>query len=246
MSDKMKEETVDVVKRDIISLVKMAQKPFTWLHGSMAVFNILCLIVATIIGGILYRKTISNSAQLTHEVQVLNTNFLIQNQQTTLLKIIDRNLRDSNASPLGSAPMEEKVKLSQILYQMSTLKQIPLSLLCGIAEVESSWNTRAVSNLGCKGLLQVNPTYARPYLREKGINYGPDIWFDPVVNAVCGISMLADFQDDAIEKGLAKNDWSFAIRSYFWGPSSRGNILDMNYSIKVINASKKYQKMGLL
>lgn len=246
MNEERKEETVDVIKRDIITLVKMAQKPFTWLHGSMAAFNILCLIAATFVGTILYRNTINNAAHLTHEVQLLNTNFLIQNQQTTLLKIIDKNLRDSNTTPLGSAPMEEKVKLSQIFYQMSTLKQVPLSLLCGIAEVESSWNTHAVSNMGCKGILQVNPTYARPYLREKGINYGPDIWFDPVVNALCGISMLADYQDDAIEKGLAKNDWTFSTRSYFWGPSSRGNVLDMNYSIKVINASKKYQRMGLL
>ena len=231
--------------RHILELIKMTQRPLTWMHSSLALFNIIILVGGVSVGAYYYRKTITHSQEMAHQLELLNTHYLIQNQQTTLLKIIDSNLRDSKEEKLGSAPIEEKVKLAQIFYEMSILEKVPLSLLCGIAEVESGWNTHAISDAGCKGILQVNPIYAKAYLREKGINYSPDIWFDPVVNSICGISMLSDFQDDAIEKGLAKEDWTFATRSYFWGPSARSNVLDMNYSLKVINASKKYKEMGL-
>jgi len=101
--------------------------------------------------------------------------------------------------------------------------------------------------MGCIGLIQISPLYARPYLRENRIDYRKDIYFDPVINCIVGIGMLNDFQTEKIEKGLSTQDnWNFATHDYFFGPSARGNVYDMNYSIKVINAMKEFQKMGLI
>lgn len=248
MSDKMKEETVDVVKRDIISLVKMAQKPFTWLHGSMAVFNILCLIVAMLLGTYYYKKTNNHSANMEHELELLNAHYLVQNQQTILLKVIDNKMKD--------VTIDTKVQLAKTIYDISQLKQIPINIICGLIEVESNWNPNVASECGAQGLMQVLPSYARPYLREKTLNYRLDIWKDPIINVIVGVSMLRDFQDEHIEKGkTSSNEFKIALHSYFWGPTNteqlfgkkdgRVNIPNMSYPIRVLEVAKKYKNLGL-
>jgi len=209
------------------------------------------LSVIIILGGGFLGYTLHSNNKITErnatQVELLNKYYLIQTQQTTLLKIIDENLRDSDKAKLGSAPMEEKVAVAKVWYDLCATKEVPLSLLAGLADVESKWNTHAVSSMGCLGLLQVNPLYTRPYLRENRIDYRKDIYFDPVINSICGIAMLNDFQSIKIEAGLATSDnWNFATHDYLWGPAKRGNVLDMNYSIKVIEAMKRYQNLGLL
>jgi len=244
--NKTLEELPTDIHNHIISITKMAQKPLNWLHGILGFIVLLISITTLIGGGYILNKNIQTTQRNSDQLELLNKNYVLQNQQTILLKIIDQNLRDSKDLKLGSAPIEEKVKLSQTFYELSILKKIPLSLLCAIAETESGWNTHAISEAGCVGILQVTPRYARVYLREKGLNYKPDIWFDPIVNSICGISILCDFQDDCLEKGLATPDnFTYATRCYFWGPATRGNVFDMNYSMKVIESQKKYKEMGL-
>lgn len=226
--------------------VKAALKPFAFLHGALSFFILIALGASLAVGAYFLREVNKTSTQNANELKLLNQYYVIQNQQTILLKIVDSKLRNDKGAAFGSATMEEKIQTSKMMYDMATIKKVPLHLLCGIAETESQWNTHAVSSAGCVGLLQITPAYARVYLREKGINYSKDIFFDPVINAMCGISMLADYQFDCLEKGIATPDnWHFATHHYFWGPSKRDNKFDMNYSMKVIEASKKYKEMGL-
>lgn len=228
---------------DILNSFK---KPFSTVHNFInTVFSIVIIVGIVFVGYIFWAnsKVAANTAK---QIELINKFYVVQNRQTNLLKIVDANLRNTKNDALGSASMEDKVRLTQIWFELSNLKSVPLPLLCAIADVESSWCMDITSPSGCKGLLQVNPTYSRPYLRERGINYKVDIFNDPVINSIVGVSILTDFQDDAIEKSLGtKDNWSYSIRSYFWGPSLKNNILDMNYTVKILDRMKKYNEDGL-
>lgn len=234
------------IYKHITEVAKLAQKPLNYLHGILG-FIVLTISAATLIGGGYFlNKYVQLTQYNTNQLELLNKYYVSQNQQTILLKVIDKNLRDSKEAKMGSAPLEEKVALAKVWYDLCSTKNVPINLLCGIAEIESSWNTHAISDMGCVGIIQVNPPFARSHLRENRIDYRKDIFFDPVVCSICGIGMLVDFQNDKIEKGLATPDnWNFSTHDYLWGPDRRGNIYDMNYSIKVLNAAKKYKEMGL-
>jgi len=236
-----------IVKEIVNEIVNTIQHPYTSIHKFINSSATLILIVLFgFLGYIHYTEKIV-SERNANQIELLNKYYITQNQQTLLLSILDKNLRDSDSASFGSAPMEEKVAVQKIMYDMATLRKIPISLLLGIAEVESKFNTHAVSGKGCAGLLQVTLMYCRPYLRENKIDYRKDILFDPVVNCICGIGMLCDFQNTLIESGITTPDnFTFALHSYFWGPSGRNNIYDLNYSIKVIDAMKRYQKIGIL
>lgn len=228
-------------------IVKAIQHPFVTMHKIINTSTSLLVIAGSIFVGYGLFKSNEISKKGVEQIELNNKYYVIQNQQTILLKIIDENLRDSESAKLGSAPMEEKVALCKVMYDLSSIKRVPLSLLAGICNVESHWNTHAVSSANCVGILQVTPLYARSYLRENRIDYKKDIYFDPIVCCICSVSMLNDFQNEKIEKGLATPDnWMFSVHDYLWGPDKRGNIYDMNYSLKVIDSMKQYQKMGLL
>ena len=230
----------------IQEIVKAIQHPIATWHKAVNTTVSIILIIGCVVVGYLMFNNNKIAEHNSNQIELLNKYYVIQSQQTILLKIIDQNLRDNSVAKPGSAPMGEKVAVAKIIYDLATLKQIPISLLCGIAEVESSWNTHAVSDMGCLGLIQVTSLYARPYLRENRIDYKKDIYFDPVVNCIVGISMLCDFQNECIEKGLTTpNDFVMATHHYFWGPAKRDNKLDMNYSLKIIEAMKRFQKLGL-
>lgn len=240
----------------IMNLVKSYTRSISRLHGVNGFINLLLLVCFIGGGFIFYKKVYIKQERIDNELKLLNQHYVLQNQTTILLKVIDSKLRNSSGSAFGSATIEEKVQTAKMMYDMSSLKKVPLHILCGIAEVESTWNTKAISSAGCMGLIQVTPMYARSHLREKGITYKQDIWFDAPINIMCGVSMLADYHEEHIEKGRTTPDnWTLAIHTYFWGPynteqlfgkkDQRVNVPNMAYPMKVIEASKKYKEMGL-
>ena len=240
----------------IAGIVKAAVKPFSFFHsvGLLAVF----IITLGICGGLAYAVFVGHrNAEATREdVKVLKAYVVTMNQQTILMDVVNKNLRTTASAKFGSAPIDMKVATTKMMYDMATIEKVPLNILCGIAEVESCWNTTAVSASGCEGLLQVTPAYARLCLQAKGVDYKPGIWFDPVINTMCGVKMLANSQAEHVEKGRTDvGTWTLAIHSYFWGPSNtnllfgktdrRVDVPNMSYPQRVLDAAKKYRDMGL-
>jgi len=176
--------------------------------------------------------------------------FALKNSaQTVLLKLIDTKL-GSNAS------IQTKVNLANTIYSLSTVKNIPLNIICGLIEVESQWVPNLTSSANAKGLMQILPAYARPYLRNERIEYAPNVLLDPVANVTVGIQMLADLHAGHFEAGKeSANDFTFTLHSYFWGSNntemlygkrdSRVNVPNMSYPMRVFEAAKKYKEMGL-
>lgn len=82
---------------------------------------------------------------------------------------------------------------------------VPLSLLWGVAYIESRFNPRAVSPAGAQGLMQLMPATQQ--------QYGVADPFDPVQSARGGAQMLA-----RLAKGLSW-DVTAMLAAYNWGPT---------------------------
>lgn len=184
--------------------------------------------------------------QTAKELELLTQNFMIQSQQGILLRVIDEKMPETSAL--------DKAKLAWTIYNLAQVKEIPLNLICGVIEVESGWNSEVVSDAGATGLMQIMPSYGRPYLRENKIFSAKNMLMDPVTNATVGISMLSDLQDFYVEKKFAKkDDFNFALHSYNSGQSVTLKLINKNdrhgdsyeYSNLVLTASKKYKQRGL-
>ena len=160
------------------------------------------------------------------------------------------------ATKVKNAPVGQIISLSDRIYDLCQLKQIPLHLVLGLIDVESTWNTTATSLVKAKGLMQIMPATAKPYLVRDCFVYTEKTLYDPVINVTVGISYLADLHDQFIELGAETDtDYTFSINSYFWGTSnvftlfgkkdSRVTGPNFSYYKRVLEASKQYKDMGL-
>ena len=184
--------------------------------------------------------------QTSKEIELLTQNLLVQSQQGILLRVIDEKMPEMSAL--------EKSKLAWTIYNLAQVKEVPLNIICGLIEVESGWKADIVSEAGATGLMQIMPSYGRPYLRENQVFTAKNMLYDPVINATVGISMLSDLQDFYVEKKFSKKeDFHFALHSYNAGQSVTLSLIkkndkrgeNYNYSDAVVTASKKYKDRGL-
>ena len=202
-----------------------------------------------LVGAFSWYKLDERATRMERSNEVIQSFVTKQSQQTILLKIIHEKLKDT-------VPVETKVRLAQNLYSIAIIRNVPLDLACGLIEVESGWNPRAQSGAGAFGLTQTLISTAKPYLRAERLNYSPDVLFDPCVSVLVGISFLADLQESHVEMKKTKaDDFTFALHSYFWGPSAtkqlyglkdeRVSVPNLSYPMRVLAAAKKYKEQGL-
>jgi hypothetical protein len=158
------------------------------------------------------------------------------NQEAILLKVVDEKL---------SLPMETKVLIARTLKNMVTVKQIPLSLACGLIHVETggTWKTDMTSSAGAVGIMQVMPATAKPYLRTERIDPTRKALMDPINSIIAGIGTLADYHDMAVDLGLEKpGQFEISLSMYQGGPRI---VKPSAYSRDVLEAAKLYKAMGL-
>lgn len=212
-----------------------------YISNTVIVISILSLVT---FGG---SKIYSKMVDMDKNSQLAIANYTESNKKNVLLKVIDTRMK---------IPVEQKVKLRDTIYDLCYLKEVPVSLMCALIEVESNWNPEVISGSNAKGLCQVLPSTARPYLRYERIDYTEKTLLDPIKNATVGVSYLADLQLGHIEAGKTdKDNWTMALHSYFWGGNNtaalygkkdeRVNVPNMSYPMRVLDIAKKYKELGL-
>ncbi len=78
------------------------------------------------------------------------------------------------------------------IVEQSRALGIDPALVAGIIRQESSWNPRAVSIVGARGLMQLMPDVARSIAPAVGIsNWSPALLFEPGLNVELGVRHLA-------------------------------------------------------
>jgi soluble lytic murein transglycosylase-like protein len=87
------------------------------------------------------------------------------------------------------APEIERVAAA--IVEEADLRGFAPGLVLALIEVESGFDSFAVSHKGAMGLMQVLPVTGRPLARELGIEWrGPRTLFDPVANVRIGLAYL--------------------------------------------------------
>lgn len=216
--------------------------------GTMTNMILIILILVGSVGFGLYKMDQKVNTVISSN-KVIQEFALKSSRQTTLLKLVDDTLGTRST-------IKTKVLLAQTIVSLSDLKKIDISLICGLIDVESSWNPEAVSGANAKGLMQVLPSTARSYLRTERVDYKENVLFDPVINVIVGISYLADLHAAHVEAGFEKEDsYDLSLHSYFWGQSNtamlygkkdtRVNTPNMSYPLRVMERSKVYKEKGL-
>lgn len=180
-----------------------------------------------------------------------------QSASGKLLKVVsDKMDAICDAKKQSRIPAEVKVNVCNTLTMMCSAKNIPMYIACGLIDVESQWDTKAISSCGAKGLLQVMPATAKPYLRVERKSDNSNELYDPTTAIIVGLSYLADLQSQYVELGVTEsNNYTFALHSFFWGGSNsaallgkkdtRVNVPNFSYPIRVIAAAKQYKDLGL-
>lgn len=160
------------------------------------------------------------------------------------------------ANKLKNAPVELIVSLSDRIHDLCQMKNVPVHLVLGLIEVESGWDCKATSSVKAKGLMQIMPATAKPYIMREGFVYTENTLYNPLINVTVGISYMSDLHDQFVELGAETDtDYTFSINSYFWGQANvtlllgkkDGRVSGPNFSYykRVLEASKQYKDLGL-
>jgi len=140
----------------------------------------------------------------------------------------------------GSCPRCDKVtatdnsperfhRYDQYIYEAAALYKIPVPLIRAIIKVESDYDTKVVSAMDCKGLMQVHPAV------EVDMGVQGDI-FDPRTNIMAGTRLLRWLAN------RVDGDLVLTIAGYHAG---LGSLAKYGYTVPPYEYTRKYLKMVL-
>ena len=182
----------------------------------------------------------NNISRVLSRIDEINRQFhLFQPQETNApkSKFIDvmndvqkiRAKSKSNISGKTSYP-----ELEDIINECAEKYNIDNELIRAMIQVESGWNTDAVSNKGAQGLMQLMPRTAAML--------GVDDPFDPVQNIEGGVRYISDLTDKY------RGDIEKALAAYNAGPArvDSGNIPDVSkrYVKNIMAIYRKLREIG--
>lgn len=118
---------------------------------------------------------------------------------------------------------------------------VPVMIAMAVVRVESACQTRAVSNTGARGLMQIMPSWMRSNLQAR---CGSNLW-SARVNACYGTRILRH------EYVRCRHDWKCALRWYNGGPrppipSTIQYTRDVLRHLPILAAHFKEQRWALL
>lgn len=116
--------------------------------------------------------------------------------------------------------------------------EIPVEIILAVIEKESSFNEKAVSAVGAKGLMQIIPEYHKDRMKRLGCN---DL-FDPKQNVTVGVDFLAEL--------IKKNGGNLhkALTAYNYGQNGANDKFfskgkeSSSYSESVIETAANIEK----
>jgi soluble lytic murein transglycosylase-like protein len=127
-------------------------------------------------------------------------------------------------------------RLARTIVAEAQRNALDPTLVMAVIQVESRFNTFAVSPVGALGLMQVLPSTGEETAAELGVAWhGPQTLFDPIANVRIGVAYL---------RQLSKRyqDLPTALAAYNWGPGRidrrirRGTTLPTDYPRLVLEA----------
>ena len=143
----------------------------------------------------------------------------------------------------------ESWKLSEVIFEESAKRQLDPLIVTALIQVESGFNSSAVSPMGARGMMQIMPDtgkfLAEAVAGEEGFQravFRPESLDDPVFNLRLGIYYL---------HGLKKQfqHLNHALTAYNFGPADTQNRLENNLDLSdefaslVLEAYQRHKKI---
>lgn len=108
-------------------------------------------------------------------------------------------------------PTSESIQYPEQIAQAAAEHQMDPFMIAAVARVESSWNPRAESRVGAKGLMQIMPATGHYLAAKRGLEYNEESLFDPVVSLDYGSYYLKELHAQF-------GTWELALAAYNAGP----------------------------
>jgi hypothetical protein len=197
--------------------------------GAGTVITLLIAGVVVLGGALAYQgwRTSVRDARRDQVLEVLTTNMIRQNEQQVIRNVVEDKLPQLSA--------EQRSKVAFEIYEGCRRNGIPYHLVLGLIEQESSWNPKAVSSAGARGLMQIMVDSAMLLCKAHGELFTMDKMLDPVTNVIWGIEILMNKHEAAIALGKSsRGDFSMALNYYVGG--------DANYILQVMQKAVAYKK----
>jgi soluble lytic murein transglycosylase-like protein len=131
--------------------------------------------------------------------------------------------------PATDTSPERFHRYDDYIAEASQLYRIPVPLIRAVIKVESDYDTRVVSSMDCKGLMQVHPAV------ERDMGAPGDI-FDPRTNILTGTRLLRWLAN------RVDGDLVLTIAGYHAG---LGSLAKVGYTVPPYKYTRQYLKMVL-
>src|SRR3972149_6756293 len=145
-----------------------------------------------------------------------------------LMKIY--NVVKLNRPEIGDA---EAWKVSDVILEQSAKHNLDPILIAALIEVESGFQSAAISPMGARGIMQIMPDVGKWIAREIGLAeearsdaFSPEHLDDPVLNIKLGIYYLYDLKKSFRSLNLA-------LVAYNVGPTEMRNRLDNDIEVPI-------------
>ena len=192
----------------------------TKLLGSSLVLVLLTLLVGSTVAGIAGHRIWERQDKSDANMEIMLTNLRVISEQATIRDLVEEKLPGLSA--------DVKARLAFEIWDGARRHPgLRPELILGIIDKESTWDHKAVSSAGARGLMQLMPGTIITYSRMKGetvVNL--DRALDPVWNVSTGIDLLADNYHGAVLAGKSpEGDYTRALWSYNGGGEAYARLV---------------------
>ena len=209
-----------------------------WTGYDFAVTRLLAVVVMLVLGAPVARADIYSFTDA--EGTVHFTNMKTSGSQWRKVSLAEPERGSKAAARRGSCERCDKVASSdtsperfhrydQYILEAAALYRIPVPLIRAVIKVESDYDTRVVSSMDCKGLMQVHPAV------EIDMGAQGDI-FDPRTNIMTGTRLLRWLAN------RVDGDLVLTIAGYHAG---LGSLAKYGYNVPPYAYTRQYLKMVL-
>jgi len=167
----------------------------------------------------------------------INTDFQVKEEILNILKI-------------KGISVGQGLDIANAVVEKSKEKDIPVGKVLGIMKKESEFSVNAKSSAGATGLMQILPSTWDMYVKKLKLGVSKQAMYDPYVNIIVAMEILADLRDLYRSKDVPDNKiWDYVLSAYFAGPesTSRGITGEKRKYVEAVNKrsdSYKYMDRG--
>jgi len=141
-------------------------------------------------------------------------------------------------------PEADRRAFVEFVFREGIRRDLDPMLAMAVIKTESTFDTRAVSPVGARGLMQIMPYVGKVYAQELGIRYqGAETLFDPYINVRIGIYYLVELMKQY------HGDFNMALEAYNRGPTvleltlREGLVPSTHFAQRVLKTYARFQKI---